>query len=109
MSFTIGTNQGGGEYYHPLSIEELPRHKHSVLHYYGTDTGYVPANSMANSIAVRTDQNGISNTGGTFTDRRSGSASNVYKDSALLSYTGENHHHYNIQPYFIVYFWRRIN
>ena len=108
MSFAIGTNQGGGEYYHPISIVEMPTHKHNVRHFYGNDStggvGWIPAQGTANSIGVRTDTEGIMNTGGTFTDR-----TGVIKESYLLEEVGGGHPHYNIQPYFIVYFWRRVS
>ena len=95
----------GGEANHTLTANEIPSHRHTVQHYYGVDTGYVPASSTAGSVAVRTDTIGISNTGGTFTDRSSGD----YRSTNLIGYTGGSQAHNNMPPYLAVYMWKRIS
>lgn len=106
MSFTPSTNQNGGEYKHKISISEMPSHRHKIRHYYheyaNGGVGWLPANGIAQSIAIHTDRDAAMNVAGTFTDR----IGNV-KESYLLDNEGGNQSHNNVQPYFIVYLWRR--
>lgn len=106
MSFTPSTNRNGGEYKHQISVNEMPTHRHKIRHYYheygNGGVGCIPANSTAQSIAIHTDRDAEMNVAGTFTDR----IGNV-KESYLLGGEGGNQSHNNVQPYFIVYLWRR--
>lgn len=106
MSFTPSTNRNGGEYKHQISVNEMPTHRHKIRHYYheygNGGVGWLPANGTAQSIAIHTDRDAAMNVAGTFTDRIGD-----VKDSYLLDDEGGNQSHNNIQPYFIVYFWRR--
>lgn len=106
MSFTPSTNQNGSEYKHKISISEMPSHRHKIRHYYheygNGRVGWIPANGIAQSIAIHTDRDAAMNVAGTFTDR----IGNV-KESYLLDNEGGNQSHNNVQPYFIVYLWRR--
>lgn len=106
MSFTPSSNQNGGEYKHQISVNEMPSHRHKIRHYYheyaNGGVGWIPANGTAQSIAIHTDRDAAMNVAGTFTDRIGD-----VKNSYLLDDEGGNQSHNNVQPYFIVYFWRR--
>ncbi len=52
-----------------LTVSQIPSHNHNFGVTKDSEVGYVPANSMIGSATVRTNAIGISNTGGTFTDR----------------------------------------
>lgn len=106
MSFTPSSNQNGGEYKHQISVNEMPTHRHKIRHYYheygNGGVGWLPANGTAQSIATHTDRDAPMNVAGTFTDRIGD-----VKESYLLGNEGGNQSHNNVQPYFIVYLWRR--
>ncbi len=87
MSFTA--NGTGGEYYHRLTVSELPSHVHQGLdidgvYVFGWDTGNL--------------------TGFDFMD---GNYMKKVGNRITTGSTGDNNYHNNIQPYVVTYFWRR--
>lgn len=83
MSFT--SESIGGEYKHQLTIEELPSHTHKL------------------EISLYTGQN---TPGGAAVqgDNHSGIGKYPYE---WAQYVGDDQAHNNIQPYVVVYCWRR--
>ena len=81
MSFSVSS--GGGEYKHKLTIAELANHSHPQV---------VTAGSGGS--AVRNDYS-------------ADGAGKIYSQGVSTTATGGNNSHNNIQPYFVVYFWRR--
>ena len=85
MAFT--TESTGGEYKHKLTVDEMPSHRHGTPRpeYYAsitnTNTGY---GALKTSNPVIGIQSGFG-------------TSNI----------GEDQSHNNVQPYIVVYFWRR--
>ena len=85
MSFTASNT--GGEYTHKLTVNEMPSHKHGtpLNEYYAsitnTNTGF-GASKVSNPMIGTQSGFGTSNVGG-------------------------DQSHNNIQPYIVVYFWRR--
>ena len=80
MSFTA--NATGGEYKHLLTTSEMPSHTHNLVH-----------NMNLHLIAGGSALNGAVS---------GGSGKDIYADN-----TGGSTKHNNIQPYIVVYFWRR--
>lgn len=75
----------GGEKQHTLTIDEMPEHRHNQIY-----TGhYVTAGTT--NIAVDTYGGGMSGV-----------------TNAQMSNTGGNGAHNNLQPYAVVYVWKRI-
>ena len=70
----------GGEKTHTLTVAEMPSHNHSLPTYYFTGEG---AYNVSGS-------NGTGTAGG-----------------AVTGYTGGGDAHNNLQPYIVVYFWKR--
>ncbi len=87
-----------------------------------SEVGYVPANGSIGSATVRTDAQGIANTGGTFNDRDG----NTHTDRIVYSTGGSGSHSHTISrtstttgstgsgtsvdvlnPYYVVYTWTR--
>ena len=83
-TFTAGSI--GGEAQHTLTVEEMPKHRHTANTY--NATGGSAWTLMDNS---RAQQNG-------FRDGKGG----------LIGYTGGNQPHNNLPPYLAVYMWVRI-
>ena len=83
MSFTA--NSKGGEYNHKLSVDEMPKHRHSppIAIKNGGDAGYYRSIFATNSPFWQHD------------------------DNNATTYSGSNLPHHNIQPYFVVYYWER--
>lgn len=81
MSFTAGAT--GGEYKHQLTVDELAKHSHQTTYEYGTNL--VATNGGGGGWTHYT-----CNTG-----------------SRSVNSTGSSTKHNNIQPYIVVYFWRR--
>lgn len=79
-------------------------HTHNIQVYKSNEVGYVPANAWPASVTVRTDVNGINDTGGTWTDRPSG----VYSASRTMSDTGSSGTNKNMPPYIAIKRWKRI-
>ena len=80
MSFTAGST--GGEYKHLLTTSEMPSHTHNLVH-----------NLNLHLISGGSALNGAVS---------GGSGKDIYTDA-----TGGSTKHNNIQPYIVVYFWRR--
>ena len=86
-SMTFTTSNTGGEYTHKLTVNEMPSHKHGtpLNEYYAsitnTNTGF-GASKVSNPMIGTQSGFGTSNVGG-------------------------DQSHNNIQPYIVVYFWRR--
>lgn len=94
MSFTA-TSQGG-EYRHVLSLNEMPSHAHkphgwSIITSKGANTGL-------HSLTHLSDRTGNV---GNFRDD--------YEQNRYGSYVGNNEPHNIVQPYLVVFFWRRIS
>ena len=93
MSFTA--NQVGGEYKHLLSLDEMPSHAHKphdwdIVTSQGGNTGHY-------SVPYQDNPTGVFN------------PFSYDKDKERYgSYVGNNIPHNNIQPYVVVYFWKRI-
>lgn len=88
----------GGELRHTLTIDELPSHNHNAYFY-----GYSTWGTMDVSGYV-TDWNKMLNLSGATT-----SMSLVKSSPQLVQNTGNNQPHHNIQPYLVVYMWKRIS
>lgn len=88
MSFTA--KQIGGEYKHSLTIDEMPEHKHSTVK--GLDDGDTP--NITDMYITYQSEITIPKIPGSY-----------YSSHTMAS--GKNAKHNNIQPYLVVYFWRR--
>lgn len=96
MSFTA-TSQGG-EYRHALSLNEMPSHAHkphgwSIITSKGANTGL-------HSLQYLGENN------------RTGNANSFrddYEQNRYGSYVGNNEPHNIVQPYLVVFFWRRVS
>ena len=83
MSFT--TDSHGGEYKHLLTIDEMPSHSHNI------------------TLPVSTNWSG--NGGSAY------QLNNTTTDNITTNYiktTGNSNSHNNVQPYIVVFFWRRL-
>ena len=89
MSFT--TNSEGGEYYHTLSYSEMPAHAHEVGIW---DT---PGSLKTNPWEFMTIY------GSHHSDGQSHNVNSVHTNGS-----GGNIPHNNVQPYLVVFFWRRV-
>lgn len=85
MQFVANTT--GGEYYHRLTIAEMPTHSHKTL-----------SSGSAATVYYESGGNGI------WLD--SASLSTIYSSYTGNQGGGESHN--NIQPYIVTYMWRRI-
>jgi len=79
-------------------------HTHNIQVYKSNEVGYIPANAWPASVTVRTDVNGIDNTGGTWTDRPSG----VYSASRTMSDTGSSGTGKNMPPFYTINYIIRV-
>lgn len=90
MSFT--SNSTGGEYYHTLSFSEMPAHGHEV-------------GIWNSSGPLKTDPwEFMTIYGSHHSDNQSHNVNSVHTNAS-----GDNIPHNNVQPYLVVFFWRRIN
>lgn len=101
-SMTFSTGQQGGEYEHKLTVDELPTHDHDECINGNGQDGWnnsygamvsLPVNGSGTQSGYSANVNGMWHGSG-----------NQVKTKA----TGRNHAHNNIQPYLVVYFWKRI-
>lgn len=95
MSFTA--NQVGGEYKHLLSLNEMPSHAHKphdwdIITAQGGNTGFYNMTYL-----------GDNNRTGVFNP-----FIHDYDKNRYGSYVGNDIPHNNVQPYLVVFFWRRI-
>lgn len=84
MSFT--SNKTGGEYSHILTVNEMPKHKHDIQ----STSGVLSKSNKLYPFQM------IQNEG-------------QYMDTNVCFSEGGSLAHNNIQPYLVVYFWRRTN
>ena len=89
MSFTTGAT--GGEYYHTLSFSEMPAHGHEIG-IWGTSGAL-----KTNAWEFMTIQ------GSHYSDNKSHNVNSIHTNAS-----GSGTPHANIQPYLVVFFWRRI-
>ena len=82
MSFTAESS--GGEYKHKLTVTEMPSHGHKL---------YARGGQTAQTSSPFVDNKPITQ------------GSNSYGFN--VSSTGGDQSHNNIQPYIVIYFWRR--
>lgn len=87
-----GAGSMGGEYSHQLSISEMPNHSHNIY------------SDNSNSIVVGGGSSGYYGNAGVDTSGESYALKVLSVDN-----TGGNSRHNNIQPYFVVYIWKRIS
>ena len=83
MSFTPNSN--GGEYKHLLTIDEMPSHSHNI------------------TLPVSTNWSG---NGGSAYQLNNATTDNITKN--YIKTTGNSNSHNNVQPYIVVFFWRRL-
>lgn len=108
-NYTAGST--GGEEKHKLTTDELPSHKHSAssnstgAHQHGIQTsiGYADTNEHASQYmgAAYTGYGALSN--------RNTTSSGGHSHVISISSTGNNQSHNNMQPYLVIYRFRRIN
>ena len=89
MSFT--TNSEGGEYYHTLSYSEMPAHAHEVG-IWGTS-----------GVLTTTPWEFMTINGSHHSDGQSHNVNSIHTNGS-----GNNIPHNNVQPYLVVFFWRRV-
>lgn len=89
MSFT--SNSEGGEYYHTLSYSEMPAHAHEVG-IWGTS-----------GVLTTTPWEFMTINGSYHSDGQSHNVNSIHTNGS-----GNNIPHNNVQPYLVVFFWRRV-
>lgn len=89
MSFT--SNSEGGEYYHTLSYSEMPAHAHEVG-IWGTS-----------GVLETTPWEFMTIQGSHYADNQSHNVNSIHTNGS-----GNGMPHKNIQPYLVVFFWRRV-
>ena len=89
MSFT--SNSTGGEYYHTLSYSEMPAHAHEVG-IWGTS-----------GVLITTPWEFMTINGSHHSDGQSHNVNSIHTNGS-----GNNIPHNNVQPYLVVFFWRRV-
>lgn len=83
LTWNFHSETMGGEYYHQLTIQEIPSHSHR--------TGISPDQGF------RVSDRSVNDTANVF-------FSQTFNDTGS---TGGNGGHNNIQPYYVVYIWKR--
>lgn len=89
VSQTYTVNQTGGRYTHQLSTAELPAHNHSTSCFCKWGSGKSGTKINMDAVAGTTTSN------------------QVYYAAQTSANTGSGTAHFNIQPYYAVYMWRR--
>lgn len=100
MSFT--TFGAGGEYNHKLDYYEMPNHSHNEYAMVEGYTGWDTFTPLPYSMMFRFG-------GGDYRENVSQCHAARVPLNSVTSDEGESRSHNNIQPYIVVYFWRRIN
>lgn len=100
MSFT--PNSIGGEYKHQLTKSEMPKHNHDISLMAKGSSGW--EEQIVNKYGVMID----------YTTKNyvmPEEKVNATKVSALVQAgsSGDDVHHNNVQPYLVVFFWKRIS
>lgn len=101
MSFT--SNSSGGEYFHALTKDEMPSHNHVLALCFNADNLGEPVSVGAWSTAVTTMHKNSHDELSLYQVQKN----NPYYGMSTYK-NGGNQKHNNIQPYIVVYFWRRI-
>ena len=83
MSFTAGST--GGEYTHVLTNNEMPKHKHAIQ----STSGYPSISNKLYPFQMIEKESS-------------------YMDTNVCLSQGENVAHNNIQPYIVIFIWKRI-
>ena len=91
MSYT--SNSTGGEYEHTLSYNQMPIHNHT------TAKGFTTSDSNATLFDRYT----------TYQEENEIPSAGQRHWTAYTMNAGGGKPHNNVQPYLIVYFWKRIN
>ena len=78
--------QTGGEYQHTLTIEEMPRHQHSIYRWLQGNSSSYEGEKI---LAAQSNGQEVGNAG-------------------LTNFKGGDQAHNNIQPYIVTYIWKRI-
>lgn len=89
MSFT--SNSTGGEYYHTLLFSEMPAHGHEIG-IWGT-SGVLQTGAWE-FMTIN---------GSHYSDGQSHNVNSIHTNGS-----GNNIPHNNVQPYLVVFFWRRV-
>ncbi|MCB8642619.1 hypothetical protein LJE08_13760, partial [Holdemanella sp. DFI.5.55] len=89
MSFT--SNSTGGEYYHTLSFSEMPAHGHEIGIW---DSSGSLKTSPWEFMTIY---------GSHHSDGQSHNVNSIHTNGS-----GNNIPHNNVQPYLVVFFWRRV-
>lgn len=98
MSFT--TDNTGGEYNHQLSYDEMPSHVHNEYAMVEGYTGWDTFTPLPYSMLFRFG-------GGDYRENVSQYHAARVSLNTFTSSEGGSQSHNNIQPYIVVYFWRR--
>ncbi|WP_293726862.1 hypothetical protein [uncultured Phascolarctobacterium sp.] len=100
----------GGEATHKLSVGELPAHNHSAsvntAALAGTWNAY--ANAPNTSGIISSSYYGSAVQGGSDANLYRYSIDVSHTHSVTISSTGTNQPHQNMQPFFVIYCWKRI-
>lgn len=81
---TFAVDSTGGEYYHTLTIDEMPSHSHAQN-----------VSALNNGVALRNDYNADESGG-------------VYPQGIDTDTTGGGYPHNNMMPYIVMYIWLRV-
>ena len=86
ISLSFSANQVGGEYYHKLTKEEMPSHNHNIT----STSGNYNENISRYPFQMIT-------------------AEYHFMDTNVCLHTGGDKSHNNIQPYIVIYMFKRVS